>query len=115
MPSLPALKPLPCGDTGTFALTFQRADAVTPINLTGATFKFGMKKAAADTTFILQKTSSAFTVTDGPNGKATLVLPPTDTTGVQPGPYAVDVVLIEADGTETSWAGTLPLADHPSR
>jgi hypothetical protein len=115
MPNMPTLKPLPCGDTGTFALTFERADLATPIALTGATFKFGMKKAATDVLFILQKTSGSFTVTDAPNGKATFLLTPTDTAALPPGSYAIDIVIIEGDGTETSWAGTLQLVDHPSR
>lgn len=106
---LPPLKARPLGDTLKFPLTFQASDG-SLIDLTGANFEIGL--GSPDGTIVLRKQTSAYTVTGV--GAATAALLPSDTAALKGQTYDIDFVLIEADGTRSTWISKIPLLSHPN-
>jgi len=96
---------LPRGDTGRWNLAFS-------VNLTGAKIWFTAKRAYTDAdnaaVISLSTTTTGITITDAPNGAATLVIPPSATSAlVTPPPptpltLVYDVQVKESDGTVTT-------------
>jgi hypothetical protein len=109
------------GETVTINVSCNRSDGTTPIDLTGGTVKFGIKKRVADVAFVVQKVAVQggaanpdVTFSDAVNGLVTFVLRPADTTSA--GAFAYDVVVVEANGTESvQGLGQFLFTDHPSR
>jgi hypothetical protein len=96
---------LPRGDTGRWNLTFS-------VNLTGAKIWFTAKRVYTDADdaalIALSTTTSGITITDAPNGLATLVIPPASTASLttppppQPLTLDYDIQVKESDGTVTT-------------
>jgi hypothetical protein len=102
------------GDTNEYDLTFTRLDTTqtpavaVPLDLTGATIVFTLKRNLddADVDAVLQKTAGAgIAVTDAANGEALLTLNPADTTDLPaPRAFHYDVQVTESDGRVTTTA-----------
>lgn len=67
------------GDTTRLLFTITRAGA--PLNLAGCTFKFRGKQWLTDTTWLIDKDNSAFTVLDENGGEVYVTIDPEDTLG----------------------------------
>lgn len=99
------------GDTNEYDVTVTRKDdqgVDQPLNLTGATLKFTVKRSLrdADTDLVLQKTVGAgITVTAPLTGECTLRLDPADTASLPaPRSFHYDLELTETDGRVTTTA-----------
>ena len=94
------------GDTNSLNVTFTNdVDGVrTPIDITGATVFFTVKKVGADdaddSTAVIEKQQTYHT--DPTLGKTTIYLDPVDTQDLEPGVYEFDFQLKNADGAITS-------------
>jgi hypothetical protein len=93
------------GDTGRYNMSFS-------VNLTGAKVWFTAKRYMTDADgaalIALSTTTSGITITDGPAGQASLVIPPAATAALTtpnpPTPLALwyDIQVKESDGTVTT-------------
>jgi hypothetical protein len=100
------------GDTNEYDLTFSRLDGqgvAQPLDLTGATIVFTLKRDLADTddAAVLQKTDSSGITVSAPAtaGLATLKLDPADTASLPaPRAFHYDVQVTESDGRVTTTA-----------
>ena len=82
-------------------LTVTSDDDCTPVDLTGATLIFTVKKCEGDIFPVIQKKSSdplEIEVVDAPAGKALIIINPIDTAHLDIQPYVFDIWVILADG-----------------
>jgi hypothetical protein len=84
----------------TVAQTDDDGDAV-PVDLTGASVYFTVKKELKDTIPVIRKSTAQITeveVTDPKAGEAAIYLNPVDTQTLEPGQYLFDVLVVLASG-----------------
>jgi hypothetical protein len=84
---------LVCEQATTFNFQFQIKNDATPWNLTNYTVEMTVRPYVGATTSILAATNSnGLIAVDGPNGRVTVTVPASTTTGFVPNRYVYDLV-----------------------
>lgn len=83
--------------SSTFVRTLNFTYEGNPLDITGATVTFGVKKNPSDTSFIIQETA---VLTDPSNGVAVITIA-SATTDISAKKYYYDIKLLEASGRVT--------------
>ena len=99
------------GDNKPIDFTLTEADGVTPIDLTGATLRWGLFVRLTDAQALLSKATggSGITVTDAAQGKLRIAMAKVDTVGLA-GRYEHELELVESGGAdETMATGTVTI------
>lgn len=103
------------GDAASLAAVCMRGDGVTPVDLTTATLIFTVALLGTTTPIFTKTTPTQIVLTDAVNGKATVQILPADTRALV-GPYAFDLVLLEANGNRSTLvSGSFTVSEHPNR
>lgn len=116
---------LKIGNSKSYPMRALRPDGATPIDLTGASFKWCFRNLPLETAAVMEKAfgpayaspdPSFITVTNAGTGDFILHLKPADTAGLLPRTIKHDLEITEADGTvSTILEGDIELADHAAR
>ena len=98
------------GDNKPIDFTLTEADGVTPIDLTGATLRWGLFVRLTDAQAILSKaTGNGITITGAAQGKIRIAMAKVDTVGLA-GRYEHELELVESGGAdETMATGTVTI------
>jgi hypothetical protein len=92
------------GVSKTLKLTVAQTDEegeVVPVDLTGASIYFTVKRDLKDTIPVIKKSTAQITeveITDAYAGEANIFLNPLDTQNLEPGQYLFDVLAVLASG-----------------
>ena len=87
--------------TFTFEVEYTEEDEVTPIDLTGATAKMQVRdtKGGSKLAFTLTSPSGGITI-DGPNGKLTIKITPTQTNKMFYPKSAYDIMVVDSNSNK---------------
>ena len=87
--------------TFTFEVQYTEEDEVTPIDLTGATAKMQVRdtKGGSKLAFTLTSPSGGITI-DGPNGKLTIKITPTQTNKMFYPKSAYDIMVVDSNSNK---------------
>lgn len=99
------------GSNLTLALTVRRKNR-SPVDLTGATVHWRMKRSTSDTSDLVAKSSAVATeivITSALKGKAQVFLLPADNIGLEPGTYVYDSWVVTAADAKLSVVTPTPI------
>ena len=105
------------GDSRVIELTVNNQDDTAVENITGAAITFALSKQAGNVTspkpagaaLVTKTVGSGITITDGPNGRADVVLAPADSASLPAGVYYYEVQIILAGATATTHYGQITI------
>ena len=113
-----AIVNLTCENDADFyrAFTYQTA-ALTPIDLTGATFAMDVRRHAEDATVFLQLSTATgeITITEAPNGVFTILITKEKLLALTPGDYDQSLIMTQNGIRVRVWSGTLTNNWGPTR
>lgn len=100
----------------TRGFTYQTVSAV-PINLTGSTFRMGVRKHASDVTeiILLSTENGGVTITDGVNGKFSITITQANLLKIEPGDYEHSLIRTKDGAKSALWRGALTVKAGASR